>query len=166
MKAQVEIALGCLPLARAIASDGFRVVLSGEAADEVFGGYGGMAIKAARADDAGWQEIRQAQVEKMARGNFVRLNKVFMAAGVEARVPFMERELVERALATGKAGCPPGKGLLKAAARGLLPDRVIDQTKRTFQGGAGLDDAARVVSAGVVEYNRIARELFNYLPRG
>lgn len=173
MKAQVEIALANLPLARRVAADGFRVVLSGEAADELFGGYGGMAIKGASADDAGWRQIREAQVRKMSRGNFMRLNKVFMAAGVEARLPFMERELVEGVLATGKADCPPGKGLLKAAAAGHIPDAVIHRRKDTFQGGSGIADAAAEFIAAtcpglspVVLYNQIARRELGYLPKG
>lgn len=167
LKAQVEIALGCLPLAHAIAADGFRVVLSGEAADEIFGGYGNMQIAAGRADDAGWREIRQAQLAKMARGNFVRVNKIFMAAGVEARLPFMERELVGTVLAAGKWECPPGKGLLKAAARSILPDWVIKRPKETFQGASGLSvAAAHVVRNPTVYYNSEARSLFGYLPRG
>lgn len=169
MKAQVEIALGCLPLARAIASDGFRVVLSGEAADEVFGGYGSMAIASTGADDARWREIRAGQVEKMARGNFLRLNKVFMAAGVEARMPFMERDLVEGVLAASKSACPPGKGLLKAAAKGIVPDDVVRRPKDTFQGASGLAAAAATALNGaspVKMYNAIARSAFGFLPRG
>src|SRR5581483_10191964 len=77
-KAQVEIAALCVPLARAIAAEGFKACLSGEAADELFGGYGSMCIKGARADDEAWRAIRVAQIEKMARGNFVRCNKAFM----------------------------------------------------------------------------------------
>jgi asparagine synthase (glutamine-hydrolysing) len=57
-----------------------------------------------------------------------------MAWGLEARVPFLDHELVELA-----AACPPelklaqgGKGVLKDAARGVVPDEVIDRTKGYF----------------------------------
>jgi asparagine synthase (glutamine-hydrolysing) len=167
MKAQVEIALGCLPLARAIASDGYRVVLSGEAADELFGGYGSMQIQASAADDEGWREIRRAQLAKMARGNFVRVNKIFMAAGVEARLPFMERGLVAMALAATKRENPPGKKLLKNAAAGLVPRWVIGRPKDTFQGAAGLNlAAAATVRNPTVFYHAEARSIFGYLPKG
>lgn len=167
MKAQVEITLANLPLARAIASDGFRVVLSGEAADELFGGYGNLCRAAAGVDDDGWRALRMAQVDKMGRGNFMRVNKVFMAAGVEARLPFMHRPLVALALAAGKQACPPGKGLLKAAARGIVPDWVIRRPKDTFQGGTGIAAAAgRTVAAPTRFYNAEARRIFGYLPAG
>ncbi|WP_431728597.1 asparagine synthetase B family protein [Verrucosispora sp. TAA-831] len=167
MKAQVEITLANLPLARAIACDGFRVVLSGEAADELFGGYGNLIRAAHGADDATWRSLRHAQVDKMGRGNFMRVNKVFMAAGVEARLPFMHREVVDLALAAGLRDCPPGKGLLKRAAAGLVPDWVIKRPKDTFQGGTRIADAAaRVVSNPVRFYNAEARRLFGYLPKG
>ena len=165
MKAQVEITLANLPLAHAIAADGFRVALSGEAADELFGGYGSLCRAAAGTDDEGWRALRRAQVDKMGRGNFMRVNKVFMAAGVEARLPFMHRPLVALALAAGLAECPPGKGLLKSAARGIIPDWVIRRPKDTFQGGTGIAAAAsKLASSPVRFYNAEARKAFGYLP--
>jgi asparagine synthase (glutamine-hydrolysing) len=63
-----------------------------------------------------------------------RVDNMTMAWGLEARVPFLDHELVEVA-----AACPPelklamgGKGVLKDAARGLVPDEVIDRTKGYF----------------------------------
>lgn len=63
-----------------------------------------------------------------------RVDNMTMAWGLEARVPFLDHELVELA-----AQCPPelklahdGKGVLKEAARGVVPDDVIDRTKGYF----------------------------------
>jgi asparagine synthase (glutamine-hydrolysing) len=63
-----------------------------------------------------------------------RVDNMTMAWGLEARVPFLDHELVELA-----AACPPelklaqgGKGVLKSAARGLVPDEVIDRPKGYF----------------------------------
>jgi asparagine synthase (glutamine-hydrolysing) len=63
-----------------------------------------------------------------------RVDNMTMAWGLEARVPFLDHELVELA-----AAGPPrlklaagGKGILKAAARGVVPDEVIDRTKGYF----------------------------------
>ncbi len=63
-----------------------------------------------------------------------RVDNMTMAWGLEARVPFLDHELVELA-----AACPPelklaqgGKGVLKDAARGIVPDEVIDRSKGYF----------------------------------
>jgi len=63
-----------------------------------------------------------------------RVDNMTMAHGLEARTPFLDHELVELA-----GQCPPelklaegGKGIVKAAARGLLPDAVIDREKGFF----------------------------------
>jgi asparagine synthase (glutamine-hydrolysing) len=63
-----------------------------------------------------------------------RLDNMTMAWGLEARTPFLDQELVELA-----AGCPAelklaegGKGILKRASRGLLPDAIIDRPKEYF----------------------------------
>lgn len=63
-----------------------------------------------------------------------RVDNMTMAWGLEARVPFLDHEFVELA-----AACPPehklalgGKGVLKAAARGVVPDSVIDRPKGYF----------------------------------
>jgi asparagine synthase (glutamine-hydrolysing) len=63
-----------------------------------------------------------------------RVDNMTMAWGLEARTPFLDHELVELA-----AACPPelklaagGKGVLKAAARGVVPDLVIDRPKGYF----------------------------------
>ncbi len=163
-KAQTEITLLCLPLAERLAADGFKACLSGEAADELFGGYGNMCIKAGGLDDAGWRQLRLDQVAKMGRGNFVRTNKAFMAHGVEARLPFMEQELVELVLSLGKRDCPPGKKLLKSAVRGVVPDWVVRRSKETFQGGSGMAEAAgRVVAEPVKHYNAECRAIFGGL---
>ena len=63
-----------------------------------------------------------------------RVDNMTMAHGLEARTPFLDHELVELA-----ALCPPelkladgGKGVLKRAARGIVPDAVIDRPKGYF----------------------------------
>jgi asparagine synthase (glutamine-hydrolysing) len=63
-----------------------------------------------------------------------RVDNMTMAHGLEARTPFLDHELVELA-----AGCPPalklahgGKGILKEAARGIVPDEIIDRPKGYF----------------------------------
>jgi asparagine synthase (glutamine-hydrolysing) len=165
-KAQIEIAALCIPLARRIYADGFRACLSGEAADELFGGYGNFCIKASKASNAEVIALRQAQLSKMARGNFVRCNKAFMSAGVECRLPFMEQSLVESAIQLSRTSSPLGKGLLKAAARSILPSWVINRQKDTFQGGSGMSaTVASHVANPTIFYNTELRKAFGYLPK-
>lgn len=160
-KAQVEIAVLCLPLAERIAADGFKACLAGEGADELFGGYGNMCIQASKGGDELWRDIRVAQLEKMSRGNFVRCNKAFMARGVEARLPFLSPDVVELALSLGKAGCPPGKKLLKEAFGGIIPSWIIKRQKDTFQGASGVSrDLAAAIADPARFYNAEARRTF------
>jgi len=167
-KAQIEIAVLCLPLAQRIAADGFKACLSGEAADELFGGYGNFCIQASRDKrPSATRRLRLALLEKMSRGNFIRCNKVFMAHGVECRLPFMEQALVEAAVQLDLEQSPPQKRLLKDAVNSLLPSWVLKRRKDTFQGASGLSRAlARRINSPVRFYNAEARRLFGYLPNG
>jgi asparagine synthase (glutamine-hydrolysing) len=92
------------------------------------------------------------QLARMTRGDLslrlpelllMRVDKITMAQSIEARVPFLDRDLVEFAL-----GLPSGvklaggpKGILKQAVRGLVPDAVIDRPKHGF--GAPMSDWLR-----------------------
>ena len=165
-KAQTEIAVLCLPLAKRIAADGFKACLSGESADELFGGYGNFCIQASRDKrPESVRRLRQQQVAKMARGNFVRCNKAFMAHGVECRLPFMHQRLAEAAVQLDLSQSPPQKRLLKQACRDLLPLWCINRRKDTFQGGAGVSAAlAGRIASPTRYYNAEARRLFGYLP--
>jgi asparagine synthase (glutamine-hydrolysing) len=165
-KAQIEIASLCIPLAETIYREGFRACLSGEAADEIFGGYGNFCIQAAKQPDSVVRKLRLKSLCTMARGNFIRCNKAFMAHGVECRLPFMEDGLVESAIQLGTSDSPTGKGLLKEALRGVVPDWIIKRQKDTFQGGAGATRAfEKMFTSPVRFYNAEARRIFGYLPK-
>ena len=165
-KAQIEIAILCLPIAKAIKQDGFKVCLSGEAADELFGGYGNFQIKVNKKPKQFVVKERKSQINKMARGNFIRCNKVFMAHGVECRLPFMETGLVEYTANLGLNESPSNKRLLKQAARGLLPVNVINRQKHTFQGGSGVAAAVKKLIRNPIKYyNAEARRIFKDLPK-
>jgi asparagine synthase (glutamine-hydrolysing) len=165
-KTQVEIGTLCLPLAERIYADGYRVCLSGEGADELFGGYGTLARRAT--DDERWRRERTEFLAKMGRSDFMRVNKSFMAHGVECRVPFLHRPLVEAVLGLGVRECPPGKKLLKRAFAGDLPDEIVKRPKMTFQGAAGVAAHYDALLEGKQRliYNAMAREAFGAIPRG
>jgi asparagine synthase (glutamine-hydrolysing) len=86
------------------------------------------------ADDALDRALRLDTLVMLVDDPVKRVDNMTMAWGLEARTPFLDHELVELA-----AACPPelklaggGKGVLKAAARGLIPDAVIDRPKGYF----------------------------------
>jgi asparagine synthase (glutamine-hydrolysing) len=95
-----------------------------------------------------------------------RVDNMTMAWGLEARTPFLDHELVELA-----AACPPelkvadgGKGVLKRAARGLVPDEVIDRPKGYFPvpairhlGGPFLDLVRDALTSQVARERRLFR---------
>jgi len=139
-KAQVEIAWPCLALAREMRDRGFKVVFSGEGSDELWGSYGFAwhAVNAGR----NWHHYRRELFLTQHRKNFARCNKVFMAHGVECRLPFLHPPLVEFALSVPAALCfdnrPVDKALLRSAYEGLLPEEVTRRSKQAFQDGLGL----------------------------
>ena len=140
-KAQVEIAWACDALARRMAEDGFKVTFSGEGSDELWASYGfayyGLQQKP-------WGIYRRDLILDQARKNFLRCNKVFMRYGVECRLPFLHRPLVEYALSLPRETVQNGrdlKAVFQEAMKGLLPEFVVDRPKVAFQDGLGLKRA-------------------------
>jgi asparagine synthase (glutamine-hydrolysing) len=162
MKAQIEISLLNIPLAKKISEDGFKVVLSGEGADEIFGGYGNFAIKASRCKTyEDWRDIKKEQVDKMARGNFRRANLVFMKHHIECRLPFIDKDIVEFGINATKEENPVGKKILKKIAEGIVPDYIIKRQKETFQGSAKIPEYIEGIYGNPVKmYNSIHRALY------
>lgn len=147
-KAQVEIAVACAPLAARISADGFRVLLSGEGADELLASYG-MAFHGIQKH--GWGPYRRDLFIGQHRKNFARTNKVFMRYGIEARLPFLDDGLARAVLAATKddvtlQGRHP-KAILAAAFQDALPEGSAWRTKAAFQTAAKLDKAAATTVA-------------------
>lgn len=144
-KAQVEIGYACSHLARAIAADGYRVILTGEGADELFASYG-MAYHGIA--QHGWDGYRQRTYTGQHRKNFARTNKVFLRHGVEARLPFLEPTLAAYLLARTQAettldGRHPKALLASAFEHDLGP--CVWRTKAAFQTDARIDRAAKTI---------------------
>lgn len=143
-KAQVEIAWPCLALAQAIRSDGFKVTYTGEGSDELWASYGFAYHGLAK---SGWFAYRRDLVAAQARRNFPRVNKVFMAHGVEGRLPFMDPDVVDLALSLPQRAVQDGKSrpkaVLQRAYAGRLPESVTTRPKVAFQDGLGLKDMIR-----------------------
>lgn len=141
-KAQVEIGWPCLALARRIREDGFKVTFTGEGSDELWASYG-FAYHALKTED--WHLYRRDLIMSQAHKNFPRVNKSFMAHGVEGRLPFLDPDVVDLALSLPRVSVQNGpsqpKAVLQRAYRGVLPPSVVDRPKVAFQDGMGLKAA-------------------------
>ena len=127
-------------MARKIKAMGIKMVLSGEGADEVFGGY----LYFHKAPDA--REFHEETVRKLAmlhKYDCLRANKSTAAWGLEARVPFLDKEFLETAMNINpqEKMCVPGvrmeKWMLRKAFEGYLPDEVLWRQKEQFSDGVG-----------------------------
>lgn len=161
-KAQVEIGWACSRLAQAMRSDGFKVTFSGEGSDELWASYG-FAYHGIQAK--GWGAFRRELFHDQHRKNFARCNKVFMAAGIECRLPFLSTGLVELALALPQEIVQRGKSRPKAVLQDshakLLPKRIVTRQKLAFQDGLGLKDECRKAAADPrAFYQGVWSELF------
>ena len=126
-------------MARKIKSLGIKMVLSGEGADEVFGGY----LYFHMAPDA--QEFHQETVrklQKLSKYDCLRANKSMAAWGIEVRVPFLDKQFMEYAMGIDPSDkmCPGTtleKEILRKAFIGYLPDEILYRQKEQFSDGVG-----------------------------
>ncbi|HEX8103168.1 MAG TPA: asparagine synthase B [Solirubrobacteraceae bacterium] len=129
-----------------------KVVLTGEGADELFAGYAYMS-EIEDADELHDELVRT--VRGLHNLNLQRCDRVTMAHGLEARVPFLDREVIEWALrlpAGYKLAGPgqPEKRLLRMAFAGWLPDDLLWRDKAEFGDGSGARDVlSEAVAADV-----------------
>eukprot|EP00922_Rhytidocystis_sp_ex-Travisia-forbesii_P033484 GHVS01049745.1.p1 GENE.GHVS01049745.1~~GHVS01049745.1.p1 ORF type:complete len:311 (-),score=26.40 GHVS01049745.1:256-1188(-) len=127
-------------LARRIKSLGIKMVLSGEGADEIFGGY--LYFHKAPNKTELHRET-QRKIHALHRYDVLRANKSTMAFGVEARVPFLDREFLDVAMTVDpqEKMCVPGKRIekwmLRAAFDGCIPKEILWRQKEQFSDGVG-----------------------------
>lgn len=143
-------------LARVIKSMGIKMVLSGEGADEVFGGY----LYFHKAPDArAFHEETVRKLSKLHLYDCLRANKSLSAWGVEGRVPFLDKEFLDVAMRLNPAvKMCPGKEIEKKVVRdafsSLLPKEVAWRQKEQFSDGVGyswIDTLKAVTSAAVTD---------------
>ncbi len=126
-------------MARKIRAMGIKMVLSGEGADELFGGY----LYFHKAPNA--REFHEETVRKLDKLHWydcLRANKSMSAWGVEARVPFLDREFIDTAMSINpeaKMITPQRmeKHILREAFSDLLPDEIAWRQKEQFSDGVG-----------------------------
>ncbi len=126
-------------MARYIKAMGIKMVLSGEGADELFGGYL-YFHKAPNAEE--FHNELNRKVSKLHMFDCLRANKSMAAWGVEARVPFLDKEFVDIAMRTNPdyKMCKDGrieKHIIREAFDGYLPDDVLWRQKEQFSDGVG-----------------------------
>lgn len=126
-------------LARVIKSMGIKMVLSGEGADEVFGGY----LYFHKAPDAeAFHEETVRKLGKLHLYDCLRANKSLCAWGVEGRVPFLDKEFLDVAMRIDPKDKMVKNGriekwVLRKAFEDLLPESVVWRQKEQFSDGVG-----------------------------
>ncbi len=143
-------------LARVIKSMGIKMVLSGEGADEIFGGYL-YFHKAPSARDFHEETVRK--LSKLHLYDCLRANKSLSAWGVEGRVPFLDKEFLDVAMRTNpEAKMCPGttieKKIVREAFAHLLPEAVAWRQKEQFSDGVGyswIDTLKDITSKAVTD---------------
>jgi asparagine synthase (glutamine-hydrolysing) len=143
-------------LARAIKAMGVKMVLSGEGADEIFGGYL-YFHKAPTPKDFHDETVRK--LDKLHLYDCLRANKSLAAWGVEGRVPFLDKEFMDVAMNINPSDkmCSDGrieKYVLRKAFEDYLPAEVAWRQKEQFSDGVGygwIDTLKQIASDKVTD---------------
>jgi asparagine synthase (glutamine-hydrolysing) len=147
-------------LARVIKSMGIKMVLSGEGADEIFGGYL-YFHKAPNADEFHKETVRK--LSKLYMYDCLRANKSLAAWGVEGRVPFLDKEFLDVAMNIDPElkMCPGEtveKKVVREAFSDMLPAEVAWRQKEQFSDGVGYSwiDTLKQITASAVSDEQMA----------
>lgn len=153
-------------MARKIKSMGVKMVLSGEGADEIFGGY----LYFHKAPDA--KEFHEETVRKLSmlsKYDCLRANKSLAAWGVEGRVPFLDKEFLDTAMRLNPEDkmCTAGKmekQILRQAFEDYLPAEVAWRQKEQFSDGVGYSwiDTLREMAEKEVSDSQLQNARFRF----
>ena len=126
-------------MARSIKSHGIKMVLSGEGADELFGGYL-YFHKAPSAKEFHQETVRK--LEKLHQYDCLRANKSLAAWGIEGRVPFLDKEFIDVAMRINPQDKMINaermeKWVVRKAFEDYLPESVAWRQKEQFSDGVG-----------------------------
>jgi asparagine synthase (glutamine-hydrolysing) len=126
-------------MARKIRAMGIKMVLSGEGSDEIFGGY----LYFHKAPSArAFHEETVRKLDALHKYDCLRANKSMAAWGIEARVPFLDREFLDVAMGFDPEAKMVTDGrmekhILREAFAGCLPDGILWRQKEQFSDGVG-----------------------------
>lgn len=153
-------------MARKIKAMGIKMVLSGEGADEIFGGY----LYFHKAPDA--REFHEENVRKLDRLHMfdcLRANKAMAAWGVEVRVPFLDQEFLEVAMHLNPElkmidSDHIEKDILRRNFKGYLPESVLWRQKEQFSDGVGYSwiDSLKDHAENIVSDKELANAHFRF----
>ncbi|MBN1175709.1 asparagine synthase B [Candidatus Woesearchaeota archaeon] len=126
-------------LARKIRSYGIKMVLSGEGADEVFGGYLYFHMAPSK------KEFHEETVRKLlalSKYDCLRANKSLAAWGIEGRVPFLDKYFLDYAMSIDPedkmcSKMKKEKWIVREALKSYLPEEIIWRQKEQFSDGVG-----------------------------
>jgi len=143
-------------MARVIKSMGIKMVLSGEGADEIFGGYL-YFHKAPSAEEFHEETVRK--LSKLHMYDCLRANKSLAAWGIEGRVPFLDKEFMDVAMRINPQdkminGERMEKWVVRKAFESMLPESVAWRQKEQFSDGVGyswIDTLKEVVDQEVTD---------------
>ncbi|MEM1001730.1 MAG: asparagine synthase B [Bacteroidota bacterium] len=126
-------------MARVIKSMGIKMVLSGEGADEIFGGYL-YFHKAPNAQEFHEETVRK--LDKLHMYDCLRANKSLAAWGIEGRVPFLDKEFIDVAMTINPKDKMitedrMEKWVIRNAFEDYLPESVAWRQKEQFSDGVG-----------------------------
>jgi asparagine synthase (glutamine-hydrolysing) len=153
-------------MARVIKSMGIKMVLSGEGADELFGGYL-YFHKAPSAKDFHEETVRK--LDKLHMYDCLRANKSLAAWGIEGRVPFLDKEFMDVAMRINPQdkminGERMEKWVVRKAFEDYLPESVAWRQKEQFSDGVGYDwiDTLKEVVNEAVTDEQLANAAFRF----
>lgn len=153
-------------MARVIKSMGIKMVLSGEGADELFGGYL-YFHKAPTAKDFHDETVRK--LDKLYQYDCLRANKSLAAWGIEGRVPFLDKEFIDVAMSINPQdkminGERMEKWVIRKAFESYIPESVAWRQKEQFSDGVGyswIDTLKELVEAEVSD-EQLANAKFRF----
>lgn len=154
-------------MARRIKSMGIKMVFTGEGSDEIFGGYL-YFHKAPNAREFHEENVRK--LDKLYKYDCLRANKSMAAWGLEARVPFLDREFLDVAMSFDAAdkmvtaARPMEKWVLRKSFEGLLPDSILWRQKEQFSDGVGYSwiDSLKALAEKEVSDGELERAHFRF----
>lgn len=153
-------------LARVIKSMGIKMVLSGEGADEIFGGY----LYFHKAPDAkSFHEETVRKLGKLHLYDCLRANKSLMAWGIEGRVPFLDKEFMDIAMRLNPSDKMAGKDkmekwILRKTFEDYLPESIAWRQKEQFSDGVGYSwiDVLKATAQELVTDEMLANASFRF----